>query len=220
MLNDGRISDETIGPSYPVDKGDSTMDGDLSDLSYLDGSLNTLAADDYYGEFVDDISGQPLLKSGVVAARQSEMFEFGSHHVYEKRPITECVEVTGRQPIGCRWIDINKGDEVNPEYRSRLVAQEVNLDNKDSIFAATPPLEAKKALFSLAVTEGIGWGQGWQYKLDFIDVKRAYFYAPAKRDVYVKLPPEDFEEGMCGKLVKSMYGTRDAALNWEIGLRR
>jgi len=76
-------------------------------------------------------------------------------------------------------------------------------------------LEAKKMLLSLAVTEGIGYGPGWQHKIDFIDIKRAYFYAPAKRDVYIKLPKEDAEEGMCGKLLKSMYGTRDAILNWE-----
>lgn len=48
----------------------------------------------------------------------------------------------------------------------------------------------------------------------FIDIKRAYFYVPAKRNIYIKLPMEDFEEGMCGKLRKSMYGTRDASLNW------
>jgi len=30
------------------------------------------------------------------------------------------------------------------------------------------------------------------------------------------LPAEDNEEGMCGKLVKAMYGTRDAAQNWEM----
>ena len=52
-------------------------------------------------------------------------------------------------------------------------------------------------------------------KLDFIDVKRAYFQADARRDVFVKLPEEDMEQGMCGKLLKSMYGTRDAAQNWE-----
>ena len=49
----------------------------------------------------------------------------------------------------------------------------------------------------------------------FIKVSRAYFYAPARRPVYVALPQEDFEEGMCGRLNASMYGTRDAAANWE-----
>ncbi len=52
-------------------------------------------------------------------------------------------------------------------------------------------------------------------KLDFIDVRRAYFHAKARRDVYIELPDEEKEEGKCGKLMKSMYGTRDAAQNWE-----
>ena len=52
-------------------------------------------------------------------------------------------------------------------------------------------------------------------KIDFIDIRKAYFQTAAIRDVYVELPEEDMEEGMCGKLLKSMYGTRDAAHNWE-----
>ncbi len=52
-------------------------------------------------------------------------------------------------------------------------------------------------------------------KIDFIDVRRAYFHAPALKDVYVELPKEDWAPGKCGKLNKSMYGTRDAAQNWE-----
>merc|ERR1711873_307000 len=80
------------------------------------------------------------------------------------------------------------------------------------------PLEAKKVLFSLAVTEGVGYQAGCKdrgMKLDFVDVRRAYFHAKARRDVFVKLPEEDAEEGMCGKLLKALYGTRDAAQNWE-----
>ena len=80
-----------------------------------------------------------------------------------------------------------------------------------------PPLEAKKMLFSMAVTEGIGYQSGNPeegMKIDFIDISRAYFQADAIREVYVQLPDEDWEEGMCGKLLKSMYGTRDAAQNW------
>jgi hypothetical protein len=43
--------------------------------------------------------------------------------------------------------------------------------------------------------------------------------ADAVREVYVELPEEDREEGMCGRLLKSMYGTRDAAFNWETTYR-
>ena len=49
------------------------------------------------------------------------------------------------------------------------------------------------------------------------DISRAFFYARAERDVYVQFAPEDMkpgEEGMCGKLHFSMYGTRDAAQHW------
>jgi hypothetical protein len=52
--------------------------------------------------------------------------------------------------------------------------------------------------------------------LDFIDVVRAYFHAKATRKVYVELPREDQQEGMCRLLNKAMYGTRDAAQNWEM----
>ena len=41
-----------------------------------------------------------------------------------------------------------------------LVAQEIKRDRREDLFAATPPLEAKKMLFSLVVTEGIGYQAG------------------------------------------------------------
>ena len=117
-----------------------------------------------------------------------------------------------------RWVDINKGDHVNPEYRSILVAKEINTCKRNGLFAATPPLEALKMLFSAAVTEGKGYRKGSKrggMKIEFIDVRISSFQAKAIREVYVELPEEDYEEGMCGILINAMYGTRDAALNWE-----
>ena len=173
---------------------------------------------DYEGHFVDDMSGQILDTRLVIAARKEEMATYYSHNAYEKRPITECWHVTGKAPIGCRWIDINKGDDEHPEYRSRLVAKEINRSPSDEMFAATPPLEAKKMLFSMAMSNFAN-GRARKFegtqKLLFIDVKRAYFYAPARRSVYVSLPDEDPMPGYCAKLNVSMYGTRDAASNWE-----
>ena len=58
--------------------------------------------------------------------------------------------------MGTKWIDINKGDDINFNVRSRLVAQEFPKSKLSAIFAATPPLEAKIALLSMAVTEGTG----------------------------------------------------------------
>ena len=51
-----------------------------------------------------------------------------------------------------------------------------------------------------------------------VDVRRACFYAPARRREFVDLPPEDYQGGdehVCGLLHHRLYGTRDAAQNWE-----
>ena len=59
------------------------------------------------------------------------MKEFRKHDVYSKVPIKECLEKTGRKPIGAKWVDVNKGDERRPEYRSRLVAKEIKKDKQE-----------------------------------------------------------------------------------------
>ena len=46
------------------------------------------------------------------------------------------------------------------------------------------------------------------------DVRKAFFFAPATRNIFIELALEEAEPGMVGKLEKSLYGTRDAALNW------
>ena len=83
---------------------------------------------------------------------------------------------------------------------------------EDEYFAATPPLEALKAILSLAVTRVAG-KRGKKRKIEVIDVRRAFFHAPALKDIYVELPVWDREEGMCGKLLNSLYGTRVVAAN-------
>ena len=100
------------------------------------------------------------------------------------------------------------------------MAKEFASQKRDDLFAATPPLDALKAILSAAVIEGIGWhsktDRGGGMRLDVIDVKKAYFHSPALREVYIKLPPEDAEPGKCGRLLKSLPGTRDAAQSWEV----
>ena len=167
--------------------------------------------------FWDDMSGEMLNPQGVKAARQEELEYARRYEVFDIVDVKRCWERTGKAPIKVRWVDVNKGDKLKPEYRSRLVAKEINTYKREDLFAATPPLEAKKLLFILAVTAGVGWhyGKKKQMKLDFIDVRRAYWCAKARREVYVDVPPEMGLTGKCARLKKSMYGTRDAAQNWE-----
>ena len=131
--------------------------------------------------------------------------------LYTKVPTQECYNKTGKAPITVRWIDINKGDSINPNYRSRLVAREINSHKKDDLFAGTPPLEALKSIISMTASGNKGG------VIMANDVSRAFFQAKACREVYVQLTDEDRllgEEGKCSRLNYFMYGTRDAAQNW------
>ena len=105
----------------------------------------------HWEQYFDNISGEELKGDMVREARREEMLEVKKHNVYEKVSFEECWRVTGKPPIGTRWVDVNKGDTVHPEYRSRLVAQEIKTDKREDLFAATPPLEAKKLLMALAL---------------------------------------------------------------------
>ncbi len=116
-------------------------------------------------------------------AREVEMETFKKHGVYEKVPLEECWRVTGKAPVGVRWVGTNMGGKGKPEYRYRLVAKEIKRDKREDLFAATLPPEAKKVLLSLFASMP-------EMCLDFIDVVRAYFHAKAGRSVYVDLPRE------------------------------
>ena len=170
--------------------------------------------DNDWRRYWDDTSGQPLDWELTTAARKEEIECIHTMGVYKKVPIDQCLKRTGRRPIGTRWVDVNKGDSTNPKHRSRLVAQELNVSKMPELFAATPPIEYIRYLVSCCASSQ------WSSKPTRImiqDVKKAYFFAPARREVYVALPWEDKlegEENMCALLLKSLYGTRDAATNW------
>ena len=55
-----------------------------------------------------------------------------------------------------------------------------------------------------------------------VGIRRAYFYAKSRRDTFITIPAEDWEpgdEGRCGRLRVSLYGTRDAAGNWDLEIK-
>lgn len=118
--------------------------------------------------------------------------------------------------MGTKWLGIYKGDEEIYNIGSRVVAQEFTKGDLDNIsFAATPPWEAKKMLLTLAVTDGIGHGSGWHYKVDVIDIKRAYLYTPAQNKRVHEITHGGSPRGNVWELGKSLYWTRGASLNWE-----
>ena len=58
--------------------------------------------------FWDEASGRPLNTELVIKARLEEMNTFRKMRMYHKVPISECLDKTGKQPIGTKWVDVNK----------------------------------------------------------------------------------------------------------------
>jgi len=182
--------------------------------------------DRFSGTYRDDISGQILRDDLVREARQKELRYFCEKGVWVKRPKDEARRKTGKGPISVRWVDVSKGDDMNPRYRSRLVARQMKAHDKSgaSFFAPTPPLEALRTVLSLAATRVGDWQPCYDQRserrtqISLMDISRAYFNAKLDPGVltYVQLPEEDKDhEGQCAQLVRHMYGTRAAADGWQ-----
>jgi hypothetical protein len=137
--------------------------------------------------------------------------------LYEKVSLEECHRHTGRAPITTKWVDVNKGSKERPDIRCRLVARDFRVKGegpRDDLFAAMPPLEAKRLLFKLAAAT---WDGPDPIKIMLVDVKKAHLNGRVDQDTWacIELPDEDWEQGMCGRLLRWLYGMRPAAKAWE-----
>ena len=152
----------------------------------------------------DDHTGESVDAKKVKEARQLEMEYYDKMHVFDKVPIAQCWERTGKAPLKARWVDIDKGTR----NRSRWVGRQFKGSDEEWL-AATPPIEALRALISHTTS-------GPKKKaLMVCDVSRAFFYAPVQHEIFVVLCEEAKktveDNNMCAKLRMSMYGTKAAA---------
>ena len=80
----------------------------------------------------DDVNNVFLEPAKVVDARAEEMRFFKKLGVYRRVPRALIKELGGKL-ISVRWLDTNKGDRDEPNYRSRLVGREYNEGRDDTI---------------------------------------------------------------------------------------
>jgi hypothetical protein len=151
----------------------------------------------------------------VRAGRKEEVTFMENRGIWKVVKESECWEKTGKAPTTVKWVDTMKEGGL---VRCRLVARDFKGKgerDREDLFAATPPLEAKRILISRVVTRRKRRGRGVR-KLMFIDARKAHLNPRCEKEVYIKLPEESrAEEGMCGKLVHWLYGFRPAAQAWE-----
>ena len=89
----------------------------------LEKHLAALTTRDGQTSCVDDVSGEVLSEEGVRAARKLEMDYFIKMGVYTYVTREEATRSGRGKIIKGRWIDVNKGDSKNPDYRSRNVGK-------------------------------------------------------------------------------------------------
>ena len=170
------------------------------------------------GMVFDSVTGMPLDVAKVQEARSEEMKWVEKQKLYEVVDESVCWEETGRAPIGLKWVDRNKGDSVHENYRSRLVVREIKKVQgalaEFKSFSAMPPLEALKGLCSLMTSLKVS-KRNKPLKMKILDISRAHFYGVSRRRVFTNLPEGSEQQGKCALLVKSMYGTLDAASIWQ-----
>ena len=166
-------------------------------------------------EFLDQATGLPLDPERVRAARAEEWQYMEELEVMKEASLDEALAETGHQPIPTRCVDLDKGDKNAPKVRSRLVCQETRrrstLDVEDwsSVFAATPPYEAFRLQLSAAMTGPKADNPDDDLVLTFFDISRAHLHSPLMRKVYISV------EGKVYKLLKAMYGLRDAGASFD-----
>jgi hypothetical protein len=205
-LVDGPIQ-FTVGPNVGVQIL-------TTEMSRLEGCRLLSLDMDKWGKVTcyDDTSGDALDPKLVQEARMLEVEYLTRMKVYDVVSRKAMKESGKGKLIKGRWLDVNKGDSVSPDIRSRYVGKEFATGVDASLYAGTPPLEALKILIGQAASH-----KDADLHIMLSDVKRAYFHAAAARELYVEIPREDpaWTPDAIGRLNLALYGTRDAAKLWQ-----
>jgi hypothetical protein len=130
-------------------------------------------------KYFDEMTHIELPAKLVREARAEELECFNTPPVWDVVKTQECWDVTGSPPITTKWVDVNTGDQQDYDIRCRLVAREMGGAKSDEFYAPTPPLEARRVLFSEAATNR-RFGK-YEKKLLFVYVRKAYFNAVVDR---------------------------------------
>ena len=217
---------ETVGGVKRESEGGEDEPVSRRRLNFMIGELHSVFSEDG-GNHDDPSKGEPFDYEGDHCLEDLELREedltWVPQHLKEKAMKTEletldqmgtfresneqerqnCAEAVD---VDAKWVLTNKGTRANPQIKARLVCREfAEKDGRDGeLFAGTPGLMAVRLLLSMHCT-----GKLPNKILALLDVKGAFLYGMARRHVFVRLP-----DGRVVKLIKSLYGTRDAPMIW------
>ena len=132
-----------------------------------------------------------------ITAKNNELKKLQDFNTYE------IVDDIGQKHITCTWVMTQKGDEA----RARLTAR--GFQEEEEIPSDSPTLQKANLRTVLAIAAAKEW------TITATDIKSAFLQgSEMKRQVFVKPPKEAGMPGKLWRLIKCLYGLRDASRQW------
>ena len=120
----------------------------------------------------------------------------------------------GRTPITCRWAYDLKRDKNGKIvlYKARLVVhgfKQVAGIDFNKTFSSTAQLRTFRFVVSIAVSKG--------YSMSQYDISQAFLNGTLEEELYMNFPPgyPSENKGTCLKLLKGLYGLKQASRIWQ-----
>jgi Reverse transcriptase (RNA-dependent DNA polymerase) len=138
-----------------------------------------------------------------------------AHGVWEETNMKDVP--TGVVPIGCKWVFKIKrnSDGTIERYKARLVAQgytqRPGFDYEET-FAPVISIHTLRWMASLGVFS--------QLEMDMLDIKVAYLHGKIEEELYMKVPQGLTMPGKVLRLVKAIYGLKQAGNTWHTRLSK